>query len=378
MRVRPWARVVWTFAIAGPLGAQQSTDLRAQSVRPLGSIGTACTVIGLESSGRPDGLFGASSAVELAAGTIFVANIGTGEILQFDRDRRYVGSTMRRGSGPGELSTPRSVYDLRSIVMHRYRGDSLVVFDAAYRRVSILAPSGKFVRDLSLAGSTHVGPRAYLIGSSLSDGGLVFVESLRRPLTSGQPLPAARDSITIVRIGPDGQHVWSVSGVEDAARPIPAVALPTGEQQRSEGQRTLVSPQMPPLQRFGTVVVAGTAVVHYAERHNALVWYGGAGRPVSRVLLPPMPVPTSGGGPAPPSLLTYSDAADRVWLEVPRALQDSPRVWWIVTRDGRLLGSVTTPASQEPVQIGRDFVLLRAQDGDGVQFIRRCGLPTIQ
>src|SRR5690606_32396504 len=156
-----------SFAAAAPVEAQRTIDLRTQLVRPLGSIDGSCSVIGTEDSGRPDGLFGASSAVEISTGRIFVANIGTSEVLQFEPNGQFVGSTMRRGAGPGELSTPRSVYAVRTIMMHPYRSDSLLVFDATYRRVSVLAPSGKFVRDFSLGDNSYVGSRAYSVGSSI-------------------------------------------------------------------------------------------------------------------------------------------------------------------------------------------------------------------
>lgn len=371
------ARLLTSFvcilAVATSASAQTTLDARAHTVRPLGSVAAACRTIGLENSGRAEGLFGANSAVELGSGTIYVANLGTGEILQFDQRGRYVGSPMLRGAGPGELSTPRSAYDARSITLHRYRGESLAVHDAAYRRISVFSPSGRFARDFSLADHLPLGSGAFVAGTSLRDGSFVLVESSRQPAAPGRAMQSERDSIKIVTIGPTGQPTWAVSGVEDSERRLPAAA-PTG----GEGPRTVVSRPGSPLQRVNTVVVAGGSTVHYVERTNELVRYGPSGAPATRVLLPTMPIPAFGGGPAPASLAVRSDVSDRVWVEVPRSLRDSPRVWWLVASDGGLLGSVTTPALQEPLFIGRDFVLLRAQDSDGVQFISRCPLPVVR
>ncbi len=366
--------VVLTLTLAAPLGAQAIHDLRTAPVRPLGAVGAVCTEIGQESRELPEGLLGVTSAVELPAGAIFLTNIGTGQILQFDGRGRYIGATMRRGQGPGELSTPRSVSSVTGILLYRYRGDSLVVFDAAYRRVTILDHTGKFARDFTLTGRAEVGPGAYLAGVSRPDGDLLFVQSMMTQMSPGPRSRIYRDSITVLRVGPRGDFVWSSPWLEGAERLLPAAAPSTGRGTAISYDPTAI----PRPQRIRSVVAAGSTLVHYAESQNELVVYGRSGAVVGRVQLPTLPTPDYRGGQMPTSLLTYVDAANRVWLEIPRARLDSPRVWWVMTADGRLLGSVTSAPRQEPIHIGTEAMLLRLFDADGVPTVRRCTLPAMR
>jgi hypothetical protein len=56
------------------------------------------------------------------------------------------------------------------------------------------------------------------------------------------------------------------------------------------------------------------------------------------------------------------DDTGRLWIESPDRTvagfdSNSPRVWWLLAPDGRLLGSIRTPIGFRPMHAGADFVL---------------------
>jgi hypothetical protein len=347
-------------------------DLRTSPVRSIGTVGATCTEVGRESAALPEGLLGVTSAVELPQGTLFVADIGRGQILRFDTAGRYLGASLRSGAGPGELSLSPSRSSATWAILHRYRGDSLVIYDTGLRRVTILDRSGRFARDFTLSGASSVSRSAYFVGAS-DDGDIVFAEPIVVPATAGPQTRTYVDSVVVIRVGGSGALVSRSARLATGVRVVPPV------RRNADGSSVMGYDPLAATApvRLRSVAVLGPRVSFFAERTNELHFFSSRGALDTRVLLPPMPSPTYVVGQFPSSLLTYHDANNRLWLEITRSRRDSPRLWWIFSAVGQLLGSVTTPQRQEPIHIGKEHVVLRAMDQDGVPYLRRCPLPPI-
>lgn len=127
-----------------------------------------------DAAGRDCMVARTSNGEWLLAGTV-----GGGQILWFDKDGGYTRSLGRRGEGPGEFGS-----DLRVMVG---AGDSIYVLDDEQARLSVLTPSGEFVR-------SFVMPAQYRAVVRLPDGGFLFH---RRPEGPTTPI--------FVRVDADGR-----------------------------------------------------------------------------------------------------------------------------------------------------------------------------
>lgn len=99
-----------------------------------------------------------------------------GLVLRFDERGRYVAPLGRKGAGPTEFNGPSLLFD--------WGADSVAVFDASNARLSIFAPSGRFVRSQPWQGEPII--RA----SRLPDGG--FLTSGPMTTRSGFGMPFHR------------------------------------------------------------------------------------------------------------------------------------------------------------------------------------------
>lgn len=89
-------------------------------------------------------LHNVNHATRLSDGTLVVSNGGSGELRFYDPAGRHVRSAGRRGSGPGEFE---AISYLR-----RLAGDTLLVYDARNRRVTLFGSDGTYVRDFTPEG----------------------------------------------------------------------------------------------------------------------------------------------------------------------------------------------------------------------------------
>ncbi len=89
-----------------------------------------------------------NDATRLSDGSIVVADMGAGALVHFDSAGVRIGTTGRRGSGPGEFR-----------ILSRGRpcqGDSLLVFDAGQRLVRVIDPSLDPVREFRVPSASVV------------------------------------------------------------------------------------------------------------------------------------------------------------------------------------------------------------------------------
>jgi hypothetical protein len=93
--------------------------------------------------GAPELEFGALvGAARLSDGTLVVADNQAAELRFFTADGEYVRTLGRGGDGPGEF---RRIHSLARLV-----SDSLVVWDTALRRATVISPSGQLARTAHL------------------------------------------------------------------------------------------------------------------------------------------------------------------------------------------------------------------------------------
>jgi len=117
--------------------------------------GDECWTVGPEAAvtiGLVDGpaeyLFVAPWAARLSDGRIAVLDRGDEELRLFSPTGEYLRSSGREGEGPGEFRSAGSV--------HVVDGDTLVIWDARLRRLSVIDSTGAFVRSVALQGSEPI------------------------------------------------------------------------------------------------------------------------------------------------------------------------------------------------------------------------------
>lgn len=137
------------------------------------------------------------SGVLIEDGRIAVGNGGTGEIRVFHADGSHSFTTGSKGGGPGEF---RGINWMR-----RIRGDSILVWDLASSRFSVLAPDATFVRTFRPVDTS--GP-VQPIGP-LPDGSILIAE--RRSPDPRVQRGQARDTLVVSRLSLSGQKLDSVA-----------------------------------------------------------------------------------------------------------------------------------------------------------------------
>ncbi|MFV1989075.1 MAG: hypothetical protein ACC682_17520, partial [Gemmatimonadota bacterium] len=108
-------------------------------------------------------LFNVRGARKLSDGRIVIANAGSHELRFYSAEGEYLSSTGGEGDGPGEFRALWS-FDVTA-------EDSVFAWDQRQRRVSVLAPSGQYVRSFQLdPPAERVFP---MFDRMLSDGGVL-------------------------------------------------------------------------------------------------------------------------------------------------------------------------------------------------------------
>ena len=124
---------VWAVLFIAPFIVGCSGQRTAPSGLPVWAVGEHPLMTIADSAAPPGHEFnGISSAHRRSDGTILVANSGAAELALFDSSGRFVKTVGRKGQGPGEFQGPIAVF--------AWRADSVVVFDPANLRWTVLDP----------------------------------------------------------------------------------------------------------------------------------------------------------------------------------------------------------------------------------------------
>jgi hypothetical protein len=293
---------------------------------------------------------GIQGAVRLSDGRIAAGDAGSSEIRWYDPQGRFILAAGRSGGGPREFR--------RIGKMVPGTGDSLVVFDAASRRISIIGPDGTFGRTVSPAAATL---GAFFAGA-LENGSYVF----------GVPVPLmpregiSRDSVVYLLVSadgakadtlvvaPGGQQYQRVNGNSVARMTYPLGALPAAN---ASGSRiSLGATDSYEIREFGAdgsatrLLRRAVHVQPYTDAHFRAV----ADRyPQLASAFEDMPRPNR--APAFASLL--ADRENNLWVQDYPTPGAASVAWTVFDPLGAMLGQIALPTSFRPTDIGTDYLL---------------------
>ncbi len=332
--------------------------------------------------GRLDGpeeyqLFVVTGARVLSDGRIAVANAGSHQVRFYDRRGEFASAAGGQGEGPGEFRGIRR--------MDVSAGDSLFVWDLPNRRLTVLAPDGRFVRDLRLE---PPGERAFpnYVGR-FADGSLLatIAQVIMQPPEDGSTL---RRTNWLVRFSAEG-----------LPRDTVAAAM-------TRGSFVKVSPGMDAIAIYtvpydpGTLSqIAGTELhVTHGEAAEVRTYAAeGTLRRIARLPIPPRPVTGEVRAAAIaealanydegdalraareaydamvfPTFLAAFDAlvlddTDHLWARRHVLPGETRASWSVLSPEGAYLGDVSLPADFELHHIGVDFIVAGTEDELGVE-----------
>jgi hypothetical protein len=295
-----------------------------------------------------------TGAVQLADGSIAVADAGSSQLRIFDPTGQHRRSIGGPGSGPGEFRVIAAMIALP--------GDSLLVVDPANRRITIVhAPTGAS-RSQPLPGDVGLLTPLALHGERSVIGYAAM---------SGFDATPGRDTIDVFRIDLDTGHGQLVTRLPGESRDHPRGFGPTPVIAAGPDGFWYGSGDTYELRRFDQdAALRGIARVSYAQvpvTAEMIAHYKAQTAEANeRFGMPPrdLPFPTH----LPPYAALLRDSEGNIWVR-PLTTELQP-VWNVLDSAGRYLGDVELPTPFVPFQIGTDFVLTRGWDDFGVEYVR--------
>ncbi|MEW5927216.1 MAG: 6-bladed beta-propeller [Gemmatimonadota bacterium] len=332
--------------------------------------------------GPPEYQFGrVTGAVRLGDGTVVVADNQSRNLRSFDRTGRHLRTIGREGGGPGEFMT------LGSLAAH---GDSLVVGDYDNRRVSVFAPDGKLVRTVPLdAGGTEAFIRTL---GPFRDGSVLLASE---NITDQSGL--SRDSVTYLRLGPAGgspRQLGRFPGDERFTQAQEGGPVNTGP--RAFGRSAAVA-AVPDGFFYGSSDRLEIGRYDESGKLLRLVRAPHSPRPVTpadvesfkevrrrvlqdprRARLRPLIEKSLAAMPYPETMPAHgeirADPAGGLWVSDFRVSPDDAGRWTVFDPEGRMLGTVATPARFRVFDVGTDYVLGVWRDDMDVEHVRMYSL----
>ncbi len=330
--------------------------------------------------GPPQYQFGrVTGAVRLDDGTVVVGDDQSKDLRFFDRTGRYLKTVGREGGGPGEFKAVGSLAAL---------GDSLVVGDYNNRRVSVFAPDGKLVRAVPLDAG---GSEDFTIPVGYLGDGSVLLSSAGT-FDGGSKSGVSRDSVRYLRLAPSGgapREVGRFVGSEmfvqsegDAVMVGPRAfgrsaeisVVPDGffygssdtyQIGRYDASGRLLRLVRRPL---ATRAVTPADIERFKEARlkQAAEVRGGRFRQMQEKSLAAMSYPET----MPAYGRIQADRAGNLWVSEFQVTPEDPGKWTVFDPEGRMLGTVSTPARFRVFDIGEDYVLGVWKDELDVDHVR--------
>jgi hypothetical protein len=342
------------------------------SAAPVLDIGS-----GLEDDPRSE-FFRIGSVDRLSDGGLIVLNSGTREIRVYDATGEYIRDIGRVGEGPGEFTAPRW--------LHVMEGDSVLVFDARQKRLTVFGPGGEPARTVSVA-PLDIG---YNPSAGILDDGSFLVRTeiseVRFPPASGE---LRRDSLSYRRFTTTGEE-------------LPAFGTFPGQEMfwMQDGPTRMMADPL----AFGRPfeLVAGDSIIYLGPTDTFEIrayTHEGLLRQILRVIMDPIPVTGTmisafmegltvssdsaiaasfrrlrGAMPLPATTPAFSqlgvDSEQNLWVRQYPLYPDSNVVWHIFGPSGRLSGSIELPAGFEPKVFGQTAVTGIWKDEAEVEHLR--------
>ncbi len=308
-----------------------------------------------------------ADAVRLSDGTLLVADGQVNELRAFDAQGQYLRTLGRAGGGPGEFKGLEDLYLLP--------GDTVAAFDYMSARLSFFAPTGAFARGVGLGRlEKNLPPRPLGV---FSDGSLL-VAPMYNPVFTNSPKPS-RDTVPLARFSaagaqaallgrvPGEETVTLASGGSNGFATRSSVPFGLATSFAVHGDRLLVGDaakyELVERRPDGAVVrlirragepeaVTEADRAAYLEKRRNAISQSDRFREAEERMIKSLPFPPRKGHFAGLRM----DAEGNAWVERhPAPGGDTP--WDVFDAEGRLLGTVTTPAGLRVTQIGADFVV---------------------
>lgn len=310
----------------------------------------------------------ASNPWRLADGRIVVANQQS-ELRFFDSTGKYLATTGRKGSGPGEF---QQLWNLQ-----RSTGDTLRAYDVPTSRVSIFDSKGQLVRTMRMTAQPSALGLAWL-----PDGGALY---LGYTMPTGGQLGVYLDSMPAYRMNPDGTAgplVLRVPGSwwnAPSARYFTSVRL-AGDPLLAPGPAGAVYAHGDALGFLAFSATGRLATVVRVAQPRVRLSAKVIADDIAANRASAQPRPREGGGTPPePLYATFEPVIDRVrmdntgavWLRRWTPPGTRSAEWLVFTAGGEPLSRLMLPANLRVVDIGVDYILGIAVDEDGVQFIHQ-------
>ena len=320
-------------------------------------------------------------AMTLPDGRIVVANRGSQELRVFDPGGVHLATWGGLGEGPGEFNSLLAVAD--------WHGDSLIAWYSQRERLSVFDQDGNFGRTM-IPGDPGDGrdtPEEALVNGTIltsrfSPGGAGLGDGLVRPEREYAIVDAEGGRVARVALNPDTETYTSTSGEMFMVMTIPftrstrttvwggrfVVAPNDGYEIQAYGpagtlelivrrDHALIAPTPAHLDAYVERQVAQRPPEERAERRQSL-----------REGLAEVPMPAT--FPAFDDIV--ADPLGHLWVreyDVPGEESPNP-LWTVFDPDGQVLGFVETPPGLRIYEIGEDYILGRATDDLGVEYVQ--------
>lgn len=335
--------------------------------------------IGVEEGETPYELDRVFDVYRHTDGRVVVSNAGSQELRIFDSTGKYLGALGRKGQGPMEFG------EFSSQMLHARTGQLIAVDEGAFR-VHVISQDLAFreTRRFTLYPDT---PRPFFRGLASNGDWLVqaFTNGGSIRGEPGQVLPttyqllrydslgAMRDTILTLPSRP--RYVNSHNGSVH----FPYIPLSSEPSFVVDGERVIVvSGRAPALAIYS---LSGESIGEYAwnrpQVRTADVWEefkrgslanmkGEDSARYAALYEKALPLPET----APMYVSVKVDGRGRIWLERFRMPGEAVRTWDVLSAEGELLGSTTTPEGVTVLRLADDILVGRARDSLGVERVQ--------
>ena len=338
--------------------------------------------VGTAEGAESEVLFGVVDAIRLSDGRVVIANAGHSQVRYYSAAGAHLMTVGRKGGGPEEFQRITGLVSMPA--------DSIAVIDGATRRVSVLAPDGRFSRvvvNALGAGGNVLGRRA--------DGTWVAQSTVPIANTAvPQDLAPVRSNLVYVTLPAEGGAVLDTLGHFPGTERVMRIA-------QSKGTITSIEVITPPFAKTtafetaGNDFVVGTqdaAEVRVYESQGELRRIIRTGTPPQRITpelidrylnlqlasLPAEQRPSARANQlaiikaevVPPYGRLAVDRSGNLWLQDYPALADDQR-WTIFDPEGARIARLVLPRRFTPYDIGEDWIMGRELDDLDVEHVRQ-------
>ncbi|HEU4559494.1 MAG TPA: hypothetical protein VFS20_16680 [Longimicrobium sp.] len=338
--------------------------------------------LGGAEGGNGPALYRVAEALRLGDGRIVVANGGSSALEIFGPNGAHLRSVGRAGDGPGEFRAVSWV--------GRMGGDTLAAWDSGLGRLSLFTPAGDFVRSVSPRRALGMYPQA--VGALAGGGVVLALRGSALGMGKTTEVHVQRDTVTYAALSPSGdvRELARLPGAEmlvsgDPAGGLMVMPLPFGRQPAAavagdrvyvtDGERYEVA-AYDAIGRLRAVLRSQSPRLPVTREdvrtyRDSLVTLGGEGNTALQrqqaELLDRAPYPRQ----KPAITALRADSAGNVWAESPVSDGEGLATEWrVISPDGPVIGSVRLPGRLDVRQIGPDWVLGIALDGDQAERVR--------